>query len=91
MSLYDDLDVTEVDFREESYIKNRLINFTKLTEALSECTKAQEVLGFLKTELKTLNRPSYVHRIYGRYRVLSSERDIQLIFQWREDFERKNN
>lgn len=91
MSIYTDLDITEVGFDEELYIKNKLINFTTLTEALSECTKATQVLGFLKTEITTLNRPSYIHRIYGRYRVLSSERDIQLIFQWRDDFERKNN
>lgn len=66
-----------------------LTNFYQLTKYLRQCTHPDEVLRVLKLELMAEARPSYIARIYGRYRKLLPRRDLELIDQWRALYDSK--
>jgi len=61
---------------------NKMNSTTQLAVTLHKYRSLNEVLMLLYTELNNGNRPSYVARIYGRYRVLSGDRDKEAMKLW---------
>lgn len=54
-------------------------NFPMLTQALSTITKPADALVLLAHELRFGQRYSYVTRIYGRYRKLVAQYDLEIL------------
>lgn len=91
MSIYDDLERMEINEHETMHYGYMLQDFNSLCMSLSNCEEPDQVTKILKMELQGQNRPSYVSRIYGRYRRLLPNRDRGLMQDWRRDYARKNN
>ena len=81
----EELQISPVD---QLHMTNQMTSFYSLAIALDQCTSAEQVLKYLKAELDTRNRPSYVSRIYGRYRKMLPKTDLETLTQWRHN-ERK--
>lgn len=88
MSIYSDLNNVG-NLHVLDIYKKPLLEHHALCTALADCKTADEVLPFIKAELLGRNRFSYLLRIYGRYRKLLPERDMELMKAWREDYEGK--
>ena len=91
MSIYDDLERVEIDEHESMHYGFMLQDFNSLCLSLSNCEEPDQAAKILKLELQGQNRPSYVSRIYGRYRRLLPYRDRGLMQLWRRDNARKSN
>lgn len=81
-SLLKKVQVTEV---EKHAIKNEATDFFRLGAALDRCDSIMQVLQYLKVELEGRNRPSYVSRIYGRYRKMLPKEDQEVMIKWSQE------
>jgi len=84
MSIYEDLQSCRINDTQKQQITNQLQNFDLLRRILGDCERPHQVLPYLYMELQGANRPSYISRIYGRYRKLIPDRDRALMALWRE-------
>ena len=61
-----------------------------VSELLQECKHPGEVLPYLYVEVSGCARPSFINRIYGRYRKLLPKEDLRVLTNWAKHNRRKN-
>lgn len=87
MSIYNDLHRVETlaywqETTTEQAMYMALLDFASLGKFLQSTESPDKILYLLRMELIQNNRPSYVSRIYGRYRKLLPKRDMEEIQRW---------
>jgi len=75
MSIKHELLQTEIPPERKRAIGLQLQSMSTLYQVMSEFTKPEQVLPYIKHELEGRNRISMVSRLYGKYRSLLPARD----------------
>ncbi len=79
--------MTDERFRE---LQQAMQDIYMVSDLLQECQNPGEVLPYLYVEVSGNARPSFVNRIYGRYRKLLPKEDLRVLTNWSKYNRRKN-
>jgi len=81
--LLDNVALSPVEYK--SY-ENAMIDLHLLGRALRACTLPAQVIPYLFVELTGRKRSSVIVRIYGRYRKLLPNQDLDALFVWADNY-----
>jgi len=81
MSLDHSLSAVKISDETRQKLLNISTDFYRLAGYMDTCD-LQGILELLKVELEGRNRPSYISRIYGRYRKMLPQYDAEILARW---------
>lgn len=84
MCIAKELEIVEAEMSDKDYraTQRRLQDIYMVSAEMTDCKTAEEVLPFLYAEISGNARPSFVNRIYGRYRKLLPKSDLKILNKW---------
>jgi hypothetical protein len=83
MSIEHELLGTHLTSKELTELRNVSTDFYKLAGYMDKCSR-KDIVKLLLVELEGRNRPSYISRIYGRYRKMLPHDDMYVLTNWRQ-------